>query len=123
MDSAVAAEKTASHGLSRLLTVDEPVTPERWLENRAREVCRDLESGHIVFLPHTPIDLPYKDRALLLDRKQSSSAYHKNIAYRPLEDRVTGLDRSEEQEAEELRAVLADYSKRSLEFLKVFLAP
>jgi hypothetical protein len=123
MDSAVASEKTASHGLSRLVTVDEPVTPERWLENRAREVCRDLESGHIVFLPHTPIDLPLKDRALLLDRKQSSSAYHKNIAYRPLEDRVTGLDRSEEQEAEKLRAVLADYSKRSLEFLKVFLAP
>jgi hypothetical protein len=122
MSSALASERISTSGLSRLVTVDEPVAPN-WPEARAREVCRELECGHIIFLPQSPIEIPHEDRELLLGRKQSSSAYHKNIAYRPLEDRVTGLDRSEAQEAEKLRAILADYSKRSVEFLRTFLAP
>jgi hypothetical protein len=123
MNAATAAEKTATPGLSRLVTVDAPIELGDWTEARAKEVCRDLERGHIVFLPRSPIEIPHEDRERLLGRKQSSSAYHKNIAYRPLEDRVTGLDRSEEQEAEKLRAILADYSRRSVEFLRTFLAP
>jgi hypothetical protein len=123
MNSAPAGERTVSPGLSRLVTIDGPVAPRDWPEARASAVCRDLESGQIVFLPRSPIEIPSVDRELLLDRKQSSSAYHKNIAYRPFEDRVTGLDRTEAEEAEKLRAILAEYSKRSVEFLKVFLAP
>jgi 3-deoxy-D-manno-oct-2-ulosonic acid (Kdo) hydroxylase len=123
MNSVPASERTASPGLSRLVTIDGPRAPRDWPEARASEVCRDLESGHIVFLPRSPIEIPIADRELLLDRKQSSSAYHKNIAYRPLEDRVTGLDRTEAREGEKLRAVLAEYSKRSVEFLRIFLAP
>jgi 3-deoxy-D-manno-octulosonic acid hydroxylase-like protein len=123
MSSATATERTATQGMSRLVTVDESTEPGAWTEARAREICRDLECGHIVFLLRSPIEVPAEDRELLLGRKQSSSAYHKNIAYRPSEDRVTGLDRGEEQEAEKLRAVLADYSQRSVEFLKTFLSP
>jgi hypothetical protein len=123
LNSATAAEKTVTPALSRLVTIDGPVSREDWPEGRAKEVCRELECGHIVFLPQTPIEIPGEDRELLLGRRQSSSAYHKNIAYRPFEDRVTGLDRSEAQEAEKLRAILAGYSKRSVEFLKTFLAP
>lgn len=122
MSSAPASEKISTSGLSRLVTVDEPVVPH-WPQAKATEVCRELECGHIVFLPQSPIEIANEDRELLLGRKQSSSAYHKNIAYRPLEDRVTGLDRGEAQEAEKLRAILADYSQRSVEFLGTFLAP
>jgi 3-deoxy-D-manno-oct-2-ulosonic acid (Kdo) hydroxylase len=122
MSSAPASERISTSGLSHLVTVDEPVATN-WPEAKAREICRELECGHIVFLPQSPIEIPYEDRELLLGRKQSSSAYHKNIAYRPLEDRVTGLDRSEAQEAEKLRVILANYSKRSVEFLRTFLAP
>ena len=123
MTSAVAAEKTALAGLSRLVTIDGPVGRESWPVTRAREVCRELEAGNIVFLPRTPIEIPSEDRETLLGRKQSSSAYHKNIAYRPLEDRVTGLDKNEAQEGEKLRRILQDYSRRSVEFLRGFLAP
>lgn len=123
MNSAPATEKTASSGLSRLVTIDGSVAPGDWPGARAREVCRCLESGQIVFLPRSPIAIPSEDRELLLDRKQSSSAYHKNIAYRPLEDRVTGLHRGEAREARKLHAILAEYSKRSVEFLRTFLAP
>jgi hypothetical protein len=122
MSSARVSERVSTSGLSRLVTVDGPVTAN-WSEAKAREICRELECGHIVFLRQSPIEIPDEDRELLLGRKQSSSAYHKNIAYRPLEDRVTGLDSSESQEAEKLRAILANYSKRSVEFLRTFLAP
>ncbi len=123
MTSAAAAEKTAVEGLSRLVTIDGPVGRESWPATRAREVCRELEAGNIVFLPRTPIEIPSEDRETLLGRKQSSSAYHKNIAYRPLEDRVTGLDKNEAREGEKLRRILQDYSRRSVEFLRGFLAP
>lgn len=123
MNSASATEKAAAPGFSRLVSVKEPIACGDWPETRAQEICRHLEVGHIVFLPNSPIDIPNEDRELLLDRKQSSSAYHKNIAYRPLEDRVTGLDESEEQEAESLRRILRDYSRRSVEFLNTCLAP
>ncbi len=123
MSSATATEKSAAPGLSRLVTINGSVAPGDWPEARAWEVCRGLETGHIIFLPHSPIEIPNEDRELLLGRKQSSSAYHKNIAYRPLEDRVTGLDSSEKQEAEKLRDILQRYSRGSVEFLKTFLAP
>ncbi len=123
MTAASAPEMTNGSGLSRLVTVERSVAQGDWPEARAREACRQLEVGHIVFLPHSPIEIPAEDRELLLGRKQSSSAYHKNIAYRPVEDRVTGLDRNEVREAEELRRILGEYSRSSVEFLRTFLAP
>jgi hypothetical protein len=123
MNSATATEKAAAPGFSRLVTVNGSFAREAWPDERAQEMCRHLEIGHIVFLPDSPVEIPNEDRELLLGRKQTSSAYHKNIAYRPLEDRVTGLDESEKQEAENLRQILQDYSRRSVEFLSAFLAP
>ncbi|MGB9435092.1 MAG: Kdo hydroxylase family protein [Candidatus Acidiferrum sp.] len=123
MTAASAPEMTAASGFSRLIKIEGRFATGEWPESRARDACRGLESGHIVFLPSSPIEIPSEDQELLLGRKQSSSAYHKNIAYRPLEDRVTGLDRSEAEEPEKLRRILRTYSQRSVEFLKTFLAP
>jgi len=123
MTAASVREMIAAPGFSSLITIEGPAGPGDWPETRAREVCRGLESGNIVFLPTAPIEIPHEDRELLLGRKQSSSAYHKNIAYRPMEDLVTGLDKSETQEAEKLRRILGDYSRRSVEFLRYLLAP
>jgi hypothetical protein len=123
MSAASATELAATSGFSRLVTVEAENRAEEWPKERAREVCRELEVGHIVFLPRSPIEVDTEERELLLGRKQSSSAYHKNIAYRPLEDRVTGLDRRELHEAEELRRILREYSRRSVEFLTKFLSP
>jgi 3-deoxy-D-manno-oct-2-ulosonic acid (Kdo) hydroxylase len=122
MTAASAPEMIAGPGLSRLVRI-ENFSPLDWPDIRAREMCRQLESGHIIFLASSPIEIGDEDRELLLGRKQSSSAYHKNIAYRPLEDRVTGLEKGEEQEGEQLRRILRDYSQRSVEFLRRFLAP
>ena len=120
MTAASASELQGVPGFSRLVTIADSAAISK---TQAGEICRELEIGNIVFLPNSPIEIPEEDRELLLGRKQSSSAYHKNIAYRPVEDRVTGLEKSESAEAETLRRVMRNYSQRSLQFLRTFLAP
>jgi len=120
----VSTSQADALGFSRLIAVDDPFPSATSVASGyERELCALLEGGHILFLPHSPISIPAEDRELLLGRKQTSSAYHKNIAYRPAEDRVTGLDASEQKEAAELRRLLSDYSRRATEFLDRFLTP
>ena len=63
------------------------------------------------FFPANPFPLAPEDREFLLGLRQTSARVHKNVAYRPLEDRLTGLDRREPPErAERLRAILRKFS-------------
>jgi hypothetical protein len=117
------AHQAGTPVFSRLITVQEaPPSPDAAAE-QARNFCAELEAGNILLLPRSPIHIPKEDRKLLLGQKQTSSAYHKNIAYRPSEDRVTGLDASEQAQAQELRRLLRDYSRRAAAFLDSFLLP
>jgi hypothetical protein len=118
-----ASPQPGQPGLSHLVVVQMLGPSPAWKDTLAREVCSQLELGDIILFPASPIDIPPSDRDLLLGRKQTSSAYHKNIAYRPSEDRVTGLDASEQAEASELRRILRNYSQASVEFLSRFLLP
>jgi len=121
MSTAASLQPERPTGCSRLITQSAPSSD--WDLARSRDICRQLELGDIILFPQTPIAIPPADRELLLGRKQSSSAYHKNIAYRPAEDRISGLDASEQAEAAELRRILHEYSQRSVEFLSRFLLP
>jgi len=122
--SSVTTSQSDAPGFSRRIAVDDPFPAAGTVAlGHERQLCALLEAGHILFLPQSPISIPSEDRELLLGRKQTSSAYHKNIAYRPAEDRVTGLEASEQKEASELRRLLRDYSRRSREFLDRFLTP
>ncbi len=118
-----AAHPAGTPGFSRLITVQEPPPSPDTAAEQARNLCAELEAGSILILPRSPIHIPEEDRILLLGQKQASSAYHKNIAYRPAEDRVTGLDASEQAQAQELRRIMHDYSQRSAAFLNSFLLP
>lgn len=88
-----------------------------------RALCSELEIGNMLLLDATPFSIPVEDRELLLGRKQVSSAFHKNIAYRPNEDRVTGLDATEQNEAQLLRRILRNYSRQAIDFLNTVLTP
>jgi hypothetical protein len=121
MTTAPAPQQIRSPGFSHLVTVRSPSAARS--ESQTREACLQLERGDIIFFPQSPIEIPSQDRELLLGRKQTSSAYHKNIAYRPAEDRVTGLDDSEQPEAAELCRILRNYSQTAVEFLSRFLEP
>ncbi len=102
--------------------VDSATLPEDPVE-RGREACRVLEEGNILLFSRTPFELPGKDREFLLRQRQTDAGYHKNIAYRPDGDRVTGVARQEAEGARELRRVLRDYSRAAVDFLSRFLRP
>lgn len=88
-----------------------------------RRYCAQLEAGDIIFFPETPIPIPTDDLAFLLGHRQVGGAYHKNIAYRPLEDRITGFDSQDSSGSERLRGVMRRYSNDVIAFLRTFLAP
>jgi hypothetical protein len=94
----------------------DPPAGGRWL-------CSQLEAGNILFFSNTPFDIPQDDRSFLLGQTQTSSALHKNVAYRPAEDRITGLAKSEEVEAARLRLILKSYSQHATQFLGELLTP
>jgi hypothetical protein len=54
----------------------------------SKHYCEQLESGHILLFTETPFPLNSDDRQFLLDVRQSNAQYHKNISYRPGEDRI-----------------------------------
>lgn len=62
------------------------------------------------------------DRTFLFGVRQSDSAYHKNIAYRPNEDRVTGFSRNS-VDGERLREVLSTYSLLARRVVNELFAP
>jgi len=96
-----------------LITVEE-ISPRE-------EYCLALERGNILYFPRTPFDIPEEDRELLRSTGLSSSSHHKNIAYRPAEDRVTGFDPAAVSDSQKLRAAMRTYSGRALAFLEKLL--
>src|SRR5580704_17196668 len=76
-----------------------------------------LERGDILYFPHTPFALAEEERELLRKTGLSSSSHHKNIAYRPAEDKVTGFDPGAVSDVDQLRGVMRAYSERALAFL------
>lgn len=88
-----------------------------------REACRVLEEGNILFFQRAPFELPGRDLEFLLRQRQTEAGYHKNIAYRPEGDRVTGVARQQAEDAREMRRVLRDYSRAAVDFLSRFLRP
>jgi len=101
---------------SRLIPVGPAATADR-----ARWLCEQLESGHILFFAETPFELAQADREFLLSQRQTDAGYHKNVAYRPHEDRLTGSGRASEEDKQRLRAILRDYSDHATRFLAELL--
>lgn len=85
--------------------------------------CRELESGRIVLFAETPFEFPAEERSFLLKQRQSEAQFHKNVAYRPLQDRVTGAGEMKPEEARRLHEILRSYSRRVQDFLGRFLQP
>jgi 3-deoxy-D-manno-oct-2-ulosonic acid (Kdo) hydroxylase len=117
--SAASVARASVPGMSRLITVSADVCSDR-----GPALCNELETGNILFFPRTPFAFPDDDLKFLLTRKQTDASFHKNIAYRPAEDRVTGLDKSAAgPDADRLRAIVAGYSLRSSRFVDELLPP
>jgi len=77
----------------------------------------ELESGNILFFPRMPFALSAEDASFLLAQKQTDAGYHKNIAYRPAEDRLTGSGKMPARDAARLKSILKSYSDWGAVFL------
>jgi hypothetical protein len=99
--------------VSEVVTVDQAEPRE--------EYYQQLEQGNILFFPRTPFALSDDERDVLRGTGLSNSAHHKNIAYRPAADKVTGFDQAVVSDPEKLRGVMRAYSQRVLTFMRAFL--
>jgi hypothetical protein len=87
----------------------------------SNEQYRRLETGDILYFPRTPFTLTAEERAVLLAQKQVDASYHKNISYRPAQDRLKGIDQNDSQERARVHAVMRAYSERAIAFMASFL--
>ena len=93
--------------------------------DQSRAWCAQLESGDILYFPQTPIAIPDGDLLFLLGQQQTDSSLHKNIAYKPNIDKLSGVDTktADAQAVARLQSIMRWYSKSVTEFLTGFLAP
>ncbi len=94
-------------------------------EEEARAFCGRLEAGDILYFPVTPVPLASDDIRFLLGQQQADSSLHKNIAYKPNADRLSGFDAKTASPAavERLHGIMRGYSGSVVQFLARFLAP
>jgi len=78
-----------------------------------------LERGDILFFPGGGFEIPAAVRESLMGATQDARAIHKNIAYKPNIDRVSGL--IDKAEVERVRPAMREYSRRALQFMKEIL--
>lgn len=89
-------------------------------EETGRAACRSLEEGKILYFAQSPFPLPEADVEVLLRQRQSGSRWHKNIAYRPLQDRLTGFD-PKHSDAQRMHEIMRSFSRRLLDYAATLL--
>jgi hypothetical protein len=94
-----------------------------WGEERACWCCERLEDGDILCFETVPFDLPEADRQFLLSQEQRSSSLHKNISYRPEQDKLRGFTTESPEDLDRLHQTMRNYSARVTSFLSRLLAP
>lgn len=92
-------------------------------KSNAEVACRFLEKGGIIYFEETPFFISKSDREFLLSLKQNKADHTKNIAYRPAQDRVTGLSKGKVEDTVRLHRIMADFHKQVYRFLENFLPP
>src|ERR1700722_20905129 len=78
---------------------------------------RCLETGDILYFPSVPFDFPVDDREFLLGQKQVGGQLHKNVSYRPAQDRLTGIDRNDEAARSRVHAIMQSFSRNAVSFM------
>lgn len=102
-----------------------PVASRSPNPEQARSLCEQLEAGDILYFAETPVPLPPDDLSFLLGQQQADSALHKNIAYKPSQDKMSGFDARASSTAavERLHRIMRNYSQSVVAFLTGFLSP
>jgi 3-deoxy-D-manno-oct-2-ulosonic acid (Kdo) hydroxylase len=82
-----------------------------WDERRYEE----LEAGNILFFARSPVRFSEEEQGFLLGQRQPGAAYHKNIAYCPAQDVLTGVAAGADRDR--LKVILRNFSAQTVELL------
>jgi hypothetical protein len=82
-----------------------------------------LEDGKILFFQGIPYDFPQTDRDFLLQQRQGDSRIHKNISYRPKQDKLRGSASDKPEDVERLHKIMRHFSEEVVRLLTRVLAP
>ncbi len=88
---------------------------DSWPASESVDYRAELETGNVLFFPVTPFTLPEESKDFLRNLNFAGGAIHKNIAYRPGSDRVTGVGMDPAQ-SDRLKTTLREYSRAVVEF-------
>jgi len=91
------------------------VTIDCWPVTTPFDFRSELEKGNVLFFPSTPFPFPEESKKFLRTLEFADGAVHKNIAYKPTIDRVTGLDLDPDRRAR-LHDILRRYSHTVAQF-------
>ncbi|HZS57072.1 MAG TPA: Kdo hydroxylase family protein [Bryobacteraceae bacterium] len=91
------------------------ITIESWPPVEATDYRPALEAGNVLFFPKTPFPFSDGSQQFLRQLNFSGGAIHKNIAYRPALDKVTGVP-TESANIDRLRSIMREYSQSVIRF-------
>jgi 3-deoxy-D-manno-oct-2-ulosonic acid (Kdo) hydroxylase len=94
---------------------------DRFATEATEHEYRSLEAGDILYFPVSPPLLPDEDRAFLVTQKQVGASYHKNVSYRPREDRLKGVEQDNPTQRARVHAIMREYSRGAVAFMASFL--
>ncbi len=86
----------------------------------SQPLCLALERGEVVRLGPCPLALSEPDLEFLRTQRKTAGAHHKNVAYRPMQDRLTGYAGAD---AARMRALMRQFSEQSIALLRGLLSP
>ncbi|MGI8960187.1 MAG: Kdo hydroxylase family protein [Bryobacteraceae bacterium] len=98
----------------------EVITIDQWPAPEPCDYRPELEAGKVILFPVTPFALSETSKEFLRGLDFSGGAVHKNIAYRPALDRVTGAD-PKSVEMATLHSVFQEYSRNVIGFARELL--
>jgi len=96
------------------------ITVDRWPAPEPVDYRPELEAGNVLFFPSCPFPFPEEQKEFLRNINFAGGAIHKNVAYRPSSDRVTGVQLDGEK-TELLLSVLRDFSRNIVRFTSELL--
>jgi hypothetical protein len=91
------------------------ITVESWPPDEPIDYRPQLETGNVLFFPKTPFPFLDESQEFLRQLNFAGGAIHKNIAYRPALDKVTGVPAGSAN-MDRLRQVMREYSQAVVQF-------
>lgn len=91
------------------------ITIDRWPAPEPKDYRPELEAGNVLLFPTCPFSFPEQDKDFLRNINFAGGAIHKNVAYRPASDRVTGVQ-LDTHKTERLLAILREFSRNVVHF-------